>query len=211
VSENLNHCPGDLPLNLRHYAMNLASAWVDSPLRPRVSQKMDERWSRLIEKWIADKEIPLFIRKSTQRGYRLKHCSGRYIVPCDNSVAHWVYAQALSGNCPTLAQIRKMLDKDEIPVAMVFLKEEIKIAKHKCTKQPANLNGFGWKICHIDPVGIGYKGDRTKLPIEDIHNHFRKYMSPNNIFLVPKVWSGLGEMPEMVDAARKANNTKKGF
>ena len=91
-----------------------------------------------------------------------------------------------------------MLAADQIPVAMVFLKEEIKIAHYKCARQPENLNRRGWKICHIDRVGIGYKGIRTNIPIDDLKEHFRKYMSPENMFLVPKVWSGLGDMPKML-------------
>jgi hypothetical protein len=128
----------------------------------------------------------------------------RFLIPCDNSTAHWAYALALCDIRPTLPQIRQMLGADQIPVAMVFVKEEFKIAQFKCSRQPANLNELGWTICHIDPVGIGYKGVRTKVPIGDLEQHFRKYTSPYNMFLVPKMWSGLGEMPEMIAAARAA-------
>ena len=97
-----------------------------------------------------------------------------------------------------------MLETDKIPVAMVLPKKESKTAQHKCTKQTANLNQLGWKICHIDPVGIGKKGIFANIPMETLKQHFRKYMSPHNMFLVPKQWAGLGEMPEMIKAAQEA-------
>ncbi len=196
-------CPETLPPDLAKLAAQLARAWIASRLRPCVASNMMARWDRLIAKWIAAKDLPLFVRYTrAQRGCPLAHQSGRSLVPCDNSAAHWAYALALRGVCPTLAEIKRMVSDDRIPVAMTLKRTERERAKHTCTKQPTNLNKLGWKVCHVDPVGLGYNGAIENMSVETVNGHFVKYVSPRNMFLVPIAWSGIGEMPEMIEAAR---------
>lgn len=108
---------------------------------------------------------------------------------------------ALQGWKPSLSDIRGLMARDEIPVAMAFSRAERQAARYSCNRNAVNLNTLGWKVCHIEPVGIKSAGGITELPIEAVLEHFRRYLSPGNMFLVPKVWSGLGEMPEMIRAA----------
>lgn len=199
----LKYCPDPLPPDLTSLACALATAWINSPHRPLISREALDHWSALIEEWVETEDMPLFVRKHRRdRGHLVPHCSGRNLVPCDNSAAHWAYALALCGLCPSLVRIRAWLEADQIPLAMALSQSESSQAHYKSAAQPASLNGLGWKICHIDSVGIRLRGRISDLPIDDLKKHFRRYMSPSNMFLVPKAWGGLGEMPEMCDAAR---------
>lgn len=169
--------------------------------------------------------MPLHIRKADgNRGSVVVHDSGRQLVPVDNSVAHWAFALALCGAKPTLSDVRLWIGEDRIPVAMALAKAEQAQATYRRLMPtaprragsadaieavvaggmrfaPPSLNALGWKVCHIEPVGIG-RGDIRSLRMDTLTDHFRRYLDPSNMFLVPKAWSGLGEMPEMIDAAR---------
>ena len=70
-------------------------------------------------------------------------------------------------------------------------------------------NSSGWKLCHIEPVGLGRRGETVELPLNEIEDHFRRLMSPRNMFVVPKNRSGLGELPEMLEAVRRENERPK--
>jgi hypothetical protein len=85
---------------------------------------------------------------------------------------------------------------------MAFADAERQAARYKCGRQEVNLNTRGWKVCHIDAIGIKKPGAVNNLPIGTLTDHFRRLMTPSNMFLVPKIWSGLGEMPEMIEAAK---------
>jgi len=198
-------CPNPLPADLHIAAQSLADAWINSDHRPRVTSPVLSQWSRLIEERISNEALPLYIRKARRnRGSEIIHVSGRKLVPCDNSVAHWIYALSIAGICPSISKIAEFVCADKIPVAMALPNMEKEVAKYKCSKQPVSLNELGWKICHIDSVGLKSQGELTKFTLEQLVDHFRKYASPNNMFLVPKIWSGLGELPEMIDAARRS-------
>ena len=44
------------------------------------------------------------------------------------------------------------------------------------------------------------RGPLQDVPIEKIHRHFKDFVSPSNIFLIPKSISGLGEVPHFIEA-----------
>ncbi len=195
-------CPDPLPDELRRLAKALACAWITHPSRPKVPEQVIKHWNQLIDVWIATKDMPLFVRKyKKNRGSIVPHPEGRDLVPCDNSPAHWVFALALRHERPPIQKIQQLLKDRQIPAAMALDKDEVKIAEFRCCKQPENLNEKGWKICHIDPVGLGCRGPLDTIALDHLKQHFRRAMNPHNMFLVPKVWSGLGEMPEMIEAA----------
>jgi hypothetical protein len=78
-------------------------------------------------------------------------------VPADNSPANWALSLALSGECPTLAQVHEYFERDAIPVAMAMRKQERQNARFRCTRaKGAHLNRLGWKVAHLRDVGLGY-------------------------------------------------------
>lgn len=200
---NCPTCPAPLPRSLRRHAGILARAWAESPDRPHPKPEVSRRWDRLIARWISDDSLPIFIRRAPLgRGRVFLHDSGRELVPTDNTIAHWAFQLALMDRCPSLAQIRRDLASDRIPVAMILKASERRIARYKCALGGRSINTLGWKVCHLRPVGLRSRGVPTAVSLSTLHTHFRDLLSPSNMFLVPKHWSGLGEMPEMLEAIR---------
>lgn len=182
-------------------------AWRECPLRPKPSRNVVDHWSRLVTDWIRSDDMPLFIRKtSNNRGAIVVHESGRSLVPCDNSPAHWAYVMALRGDCPSLNDVRTLLAGDAIPVAMIQKSVEKPIARFHCTRpKKFNLNEFGWKLAHMERVGLKDRVALTSVSIERLTTHFRLLMSPANMFVVPLAWAGIAEIEAVVQAVGSAS------
>jgi hypothetical protein len=200
--ENL---PNDLMEPLKHFAFQ----WAQSEIRPRPKKEVIVHWSTLIDSWSNDIDMPLFIRKASQgRGKYIKHDSGRFLIPVDNSSAHWAFYMALNNEKPSLEDIRNFISIDQIPVAMILKKEEKLVARKKCTlSKSQNLNELGWKVAHIEGVGLNESSPINYIHIETLKIHFRKLMSPENMFLIPLALEGLGEIPAVIDEIKKFNQT----
>ncbi len=151
--------------------------------------------------------MPLFVRRlRAGRGSVLPHQSGRSLVPTDNSPANWALSFALSGECPTLDEVRAFVKADAIPVAMAMRKPEREKAAFRCTRaKGAQLNALGWKVAHVRDVGLGQRVELTTAPLERLVEHFQRFMSPSNMFVVPLRWAGLAELPEVIEAVSRAD------
>jgi hypothetical protein len=154
----------------------------------------------LLDEWIASPDMPMFVRKARDnRGHILRHNSGRSIVPTDNGPAHWSMTLALGAVMPSLSDVRAILERDEIPVAMAFKRSEKDGAKFRCTRAMIDgPNAAGWKVAHIEDVGLGYTGPLDQIAIADLAAHFVRFLSPANMFLVPKEYAGVAECPEFI-------------
>lgn len=199
-------CPDILPDEIEGLLHELATHWRDSSLRPRVDDRVLAHWDGLLEEWVNCADLPLFIRKSQRgagRGWVLKHRTGRELVPTDNTPANWSLTLALQGKCPSLEDIRASIRNDAVPVAMAMTKAERDGARFKGTRAEfAELNALGWKVCHKVPVGLRQRGSITEIPLEVLSKHFLAFIAPSNMFLVPKVLSGLGELPHLTEVMR---------
>ena len=84
---------------------------------------------------------------------------------------------------------------------MIFKSAEFARARYQCTlsKSP-NPNAAGWKVAHIDPVGLVKRADVTTIEESVLREHFRKLMKPSNMFVIPLKYAGLGELPEFCQA-----------
>lgn len=174
---------------LREPLAELGRRWAASSHRPRPSSEALELWDRFLAAWLSS-DLPLVLRDSRRRGERLVCASGRAIIFADNTPANWVFHLALEGVIPDLA----LWSEETLPahVPLTFLT--------KGTNARRDLNKAGWKVCHIDPVS-----DRKRYKIENVgldvlQAEFMRFLSPRNIFLVPKSISGAGELPEVVNA-----------
>jgi hypothetical protein len=188
----------------------LAELWAASPHRPRPESSVVDHWDQLIADWAGDVSLPLFVRKKVRnvaRGERVNHRSGRVLIPCDNSPANWSLMMAFKGWRPMIDDIRAKLPA--IPVAMIQGPEERQRAPQGSVRvAQVGPNDLGWKVSHIEPVGL-----KTRVPIEELSRdqlsgHFRRLMTPSNMFLVPKAWSGLGELPQFADAVRRLRSPR---
>ena len=60
-----------------------------------------------------------------------------------------------------------------------------------------------WRLCHIEPVGFNTNKTIEELSIIDIKEHFKKYASPSNMFVLPKEIGDLGEIQIFIDEQRR--------
>lgn len=148
--------------------------------------------------------MPLAIRKSeSSRGAVVLHQSGRELICADNSPAQWAFAQAFAGKSYTLSDVERILGRDELPFAFAIKGKEKSELTYRRSLGSGGVNRRGWKLCHIDGVGLRSRIPLAEMAIESLKAHFVRLMSPGNHFLVPKIWGGLGEVPEFIAAIRE--------
>jgi hypothetical protein len=100
-----------------------------------------------------------------------------------------------------------MLASDSIPVVMIQKGVEKPLARYHCfLRKEFNVNEFGWKLAHVKPVGLNNRASLATLPIERLQDHFRAFMSPTNMFVVPSAWSGLAEVESVINAVAAHSN-----
>lgn len=193
--------PAVLPEAIEGLLSQLAEAWAGSDIRPRVSPEIAAHWDALIEQWLVCGDLPLFVRRwgrAEARGQIVPHASGRQLVPSDNTLANWVFVQAYAGIRLSIEDIRGLIKRRELPVALALKTSERPLAEFRGLRSGfENPNDLGWRVCHKHPVGIRTRGSLGSLPIDEIHRHFRHFLSPSNMFLVPKTLGGLGELLHM--------------
>lgn len=195
----VNDMVGD---EIRTHIKELGRLWKESKNNPTISPEILACWDKTLEEWINDSEIPLIVRKETQRkGQSFTHSCGREIIISDNSFAIWVYGCVMAKKTFSLSQLKRMLRDNEIPMVMMQTKDIRKSAKY--TKPLGGYSLTGWKVCHVEPVGFNTNKPIEELSIVQIEEHFRKYANPNNMFLLPKEIGALGEMQEFIDEQKK--------
>jgi hypothetical protein len=209
MKADLPKAPAELPTELAELVRRIATGWANCPDRPRPQPDVLAQWDQLIDAWCAYDSLPLFVRKTNKnRGHAVPHPSGRIIVPCDNSPAHWAFAKAVLGEMPSLEEIHGQFIEDNIPVAMIFGKEEREGARYKCSlSQVVNPNAAGWKVAHIAAIGLAGRTPIVQLDEKRLREHFRRLMVPRNMFVVPMAYAGLAELREMCDAMASVCST----
>ena len=196
--------PTSLPAGMPALVEELARLWAQASQRLRPDAKVSRHWDHLVAAWSVDPSLPLYVRKAeNNRGSIVHHASGQNLVPTDNSPAQWAFAKAVLRERPSLEDIYSAIQEDRIPVAMILKVVEKDKATYRCTLPRVNPNSAGWKVCHVDGIGLGKGGslEETNLPI--LQEHFRKLMAPSNMFVIPLRYAGLGELPEFCHAIRK--------
>ena len=171
-----------------------------------VGKTVRVQWQKLLREWIRQKDIPLLVRHgSNRRGFEVVHESGRRIVMCDNSPAAWACWLAVAGETPTIAKVREWFERDEIPVAFALKSEERNLAKFRCMLRRPNVNTHGWKLCHVEGVGMKNRTPLVQIPIAEVKTAFCRLLDPGNYFLLPKSLGGLGEVEVFVNALTCVN------
>jgi hypothetical protein len=200
----LPECPNLLPTDVEGELSRLASLWAKHPIRPRIRPETAAHWDDLIASWAADDSLPLLIRKRERgvaRGEVVIHDTGRELVLTDNSPAWWSYLGAFSERLPSLSDVRSALMEDTIPVTMVVDREMVARSRYRCcTVGEPGPNTRGWKVCHKREVGLGGRHPFKHRPLNLLQAHFRDFLSPSNMFLVPLLLGGLGELPQFIEA-----------
>jgi hypothetical protein len=192
----------ELPEEMAELVRRIAELWVSEPSRPRPNPGVTTHWDGLITDWRDDPTLPLLIRRfSRNRGTIITHASGRTLVPVDNSPAQWTFALAVMGQTPSLDQVREWIDGDQVPIAMMMSASERTTAVKRCPLgKSVYPNRRGWKVAHIEPVGLTSNLPLVDQPIAALETHFLRLMSPRNMFAIPLRYAGLGELPEFCEA-----------
>lgn len=104
-------------------------------------------------------------------------------------------------------EITTQLERDEIPFAFATKSKEKEQMKYKKTLAAADsVNKRGWKLCHIQEVGLGSAKMIESLPIERLITYFRLFLKPSNHFLVPLHLAGFGEISEVIEEIRTCDS-----
>ncbi len=188
--------------DIRQKIKEIAILWKTSRNNPAIDDDVLRHWKCVIEEWIEDEEMPLIVRKDTKyKGQSFIHPSGREIIVSDNTFAIWVYGRCMNHEIYTLKELKEKLFNNEIPM-VYMLTSEIR-EKAKYTRPLGAFSLPIWKVCHIDSVGFNSNKTIDEIDITDIKNHFRKYASPYNIFVLPKEIGDLGEIQVFIDVQRR--------
>jgi len=201
---------------IRKLIAEAGRVWKNSPNNPSVNEDLVNKWEKLIHEWKEDKDMPLVIRKAKEgRGHVIRHKdTDRPLIISDNSFAHWVYYNILNDKeiddkdkINDLDDIKKLLDMKKncpIPFSMILSGSEKDKADYQQTLGKYSVNKLGWKLCHIDEIGLNTKTSVKDIDdIEILKEHFLKFANPKNMFLVPLEIGGIGEVNEFIDAQRK--------
>jgi hypothetical protein len=180
----------------------LASNWRESPTRPCITGQDALTWHALIQEWVRDRSLPLLVRRPRLgRGRELVHHSGRTIVPTDDSPAIYMLSLAMEQRRPSRQMLIQALETGRMPVAAALTPEERRNARYSGTvasMDAPNLTELGYSVCHITHVGL------RRVPLEErteieLVAHSLLFLSPVNMFVVPKQYAGVGELPEFID------------
>ena len=104
-----------------------------------------------------------------------------------------------------------LLDR-KIPVAFAPLPDErryLEGSPDELRRKEYNLNLQGWKLAHIEPIGLKSRHPLKDRDIKELENHFMKFLDPSNMFVVPKKWAGIAEAEESIDVFRANSKRRK--
>jgi hypothetical protein len=190
-------------IEIREKIREIGEIWRNSEHNPQIDNEVLNHWQNIIIEWSEDTGMPLIIRKDANKlkGMSITHPSGREIVVSDNTFAIWVYNRVMNKVTYNLEQLKEMLFENEIP--MVFMQTKGMKEKAKYTKPLGAFSLPDWKLCHIEPVGFNSNKTIEELSINDIKEHFKKYASPSNMFVLPKEIGDLGEIQIFIDEQRR--------
>ena len=188
---------------IRKKIAELGKLWFNSEKNPKATSDLIDHWEGIVIQWKNDQTVPLVVRKQSDiRGSERTHRTGRKIIITDNSFSQWIYFNILEGNKIRYDEIKTLLVKDQIPFSFAIKKEEKEKVKYKKCIGNNSINKLGWKLCHIDGVGLKSSEKIDDMEIETIEEHFMKLANPRNMFLVPLEIGGLGEIQEFIDEQR---------
>jgi hypothetical protein len=180
----------------------LASNWRESPKRPCVTGHDALAWHGLVQEWVRDRRLPLLVRRPRLgRGQEIIHHSGRVLIPTDDSPAMYLLSLAIERRQPSCRTLLQALESGAMPVAAALTAEERQHARYSGTigqMDAPNLSSLGYSVCHITHVGL------RRVPLEErteieLVAHSLLFLSPVNMFVVPKQYAGVGELPEFID------------
>ena len=166
----------------------LGQVWARSSRRLHPKADILDGWDEFLNGWLKS-DLPLVLRDGGKRGSTSVCSNGRLVIFSDNSPASWAFRLALKGEVPNIAAWSADDVRDFVPVNFI---------RRRTPKD--DLNRIGWKICHVEPVSDRKRYDLREVSFEIVADRFRRFMSPRNMFLIPKAIAGAGEIPQVIEA-----------
>lgn len=161
---------------------------------PRPDPEILAAWEKLLTSWCADVRLPYLARKSKLKGQTFP-VQEREVIATDNSPANWALFWALSGKCPSPEEVRRLSQEDRLPICKAMSRELAQAASYRASlSRREDLNVRGWKVAHIRGVG-DESIDLTQSSLEEVERHFRRFISPSNLFVIPMEWGEIAEVP----------------
>ncbi|UOQ50681.1 hypothetical protein [Hymenobacter cellulosivorans] len=127
-----------------------------------------QHWNELLLAYVAQPQAIVFIRRyatyaqkqrdTLRRGFLTLDPTGFGYVYCDNSIAQLIFAQALSGRKPTLAELNAAIADRSFPVSTILSGLERQQLTFGLAPSP-QLGRRGWKLSHLHSVNGGYDFD----------------------------------------------------
>ena len=74
------------------------------------------------------------------------------------------------------------------------------IGKSKYGQVNKFTDGRAYKLCHLEGVGLGSRGEVEEFEEMTPREHMQRPLDPSNMILVPLRYSGVGECQAFVDA-----------
>jgi hypothetical protein len=90
---------------------------------------------------------------------------------------------------------------------MILTKAEAQVAQFKAVLSSANVGSYGWKLDHIEDVGLKTRGSIETMSIEALKRHFCLLMKPSNMILVPTALKGLGDLPSFLSIIKMTSTS----
>lgn len=180
----------------------LAANWRNSPTRPAVTGFDALSWHGLLQDWVQDRSLPLLVHcPHLGRGREIRHATGRVLIPTDDSPALYLLSLALEGRLPTIAGLQEALQSGRLPIAASLSAPERAAARFTGileSMDAPNLFDLGYSVCHVASVGL--RRGRLELRTEvELAAHSLLFLSPVNMFVVPREFASLGGLREFVD------------
>lgn len=134
-------------------------------------------WDELLNKYITEDKIILFIRKyasdpkknwnNIRRGFYTKYNNNFGYVYCDNFFAHYFYLMAIKGYIPEYNDFYQTIMDRKFPYGFMETSEEIPFRAFLKGKT-VGINKSGWKLAHIFSVNgnvynFNYKQESKNL------------------------------------------------
>ena len=195
----------------------LGKSWFDCHSRPQPKQEDINYWHDLVNDWKQDQTLPLLVQSLGPRGLRLTHTqSGRAMVICDSSPAHWSFMGCLTGQKPTLVDVMQQLRSGELPLMKTTLDPKMGVteratlshngaytgvlAKSKygnATMKGAFPGNAKYKLClrysnYINCKFVENSGIE-EFSESGIKYNMSMFLDPSNMILVPKQYSELSK------------------
>ncbi|WP_447636204.1 hypothetical protein [Flavobacterium microcysteis] len=179
--------------NIKTYFESIFYSLIENERIIFPNKEIINTWQNVINEWINDDSIPLFVRKGSEIRGTIIEFDGRNIITTDNTPAHWVFKNIVLERLNFSPQeILELINSNKFPISFIRKKTEYEtLLDGMVADNKTRLNNAGWKLAHI--IGIAMKRGKN-ITIDDYKKHHSQFLALSNMYLIDKKFSGLAEV-----------------